>query len=219
MEAAVFDAYGTLLDVHSAVSPHAHRLAGAADALSLTWRTKQLEYTWVRTLSGQHADFGRVTDDALAFAAARHGIDDVSLLADLRDGYEQLTPHPDSAPALQALRALGVACVVLSNGPPPMLGRQLRHAGLAGMFDAVLSAETAGVFKPHPDVYRLATAHFGRPSHEIAFVSSNPWDAFGAHGFGFRTIWANRKGQPDEYGLQGKVDVIADLSGLPALLG
>ena len=219
MKAAVFDAYGTLLDVHSAVLPHVHRLGGTGDAFSLTWRTKQLEYTWVRTLSGQHADFGRVTDDALAFAAARHGIDDVALLADLRDSYEQLAPHPDSAPALQALRAMGVTCLVLSNGPPPMLGRQLRHAGLAGMFDVVLSAEAAGVFKPHPDVYRLATAHLDQPAHEIAFVSSNPFDAFGAHGFGFRTVWVNRTGQPDEYGLQGKVDVLSDLSGLPALLG
>ena len=216
MRAALFDAYGTLLDVASAVMPHAGRLGGQAEAFSALWRTKQLEYTWVRTLAGRHVDFARVTDDALAFAAATHGIGDTALLAELRDGYEHLAAFPAAAPAL---RAAGVTRMVLSNGPPPMLGRQLRHAGLAELFDDVLSAEAAGVFKPHPDVYRLATARLGLPAGEVAFLSSNPWDVFGAHGFGFRAIWVNRKGQPDEYGLRGTVPEIADLSGLPALLG
>jgi len=216
MRAALFDAYGTLLDVTSAVTPHAHRLGGQAEAFSLLWRTKQLEYTWVRTLAGQHVDFSRITDDALAFAAARHGFDAVALLSDLRDSYEQLSPFPDAAPAL---RAVGVTRMVLSNGAPPMLGRQLRHAGLADLFDDVLSAEAAGVFKPHPEIYRLASARLGLPAAEIAFLSSNPWDVFGAHGFGFRAIWVNRKRQPDEYGLRGVVPEIADLSELPVLLG
>jgi len=216
VQAALFDAYGTLLDVASAVTPHAHRLGGQAEAFSLLWRTKQLEYAWVRTLAGQHLDFARITDDALAFAATTHGIEDVALLSELRDGYEQLAAFPDAAPAL---RAVGVTRMVLSNGPPPMLGRQLRHAGLAELFDDVLSAEAAGAFKPHADVYRLAIARLGLPAAEIAFMSSNPWDVFGAHGFGFRAIWVNRKGQPDEYGLRGTVPEIADLSALPALLG
>ena len=216
MRAVLFDAYGTLLDVASAVTPHAHRLSGQADALSLSWRTKQLEYTWTRTLAGRHVDFGRVTDDALAFAAAQHGFADPALLSDLRASYEQLTAFPEVAPAL---RSVAVGRMVLSNGPPPMLGRQLRHAGLAELFDDVLSAEPAGVFKPHPGVYRLATARLALPPGEIAFVSSNPWDVFGAQAFGFRAIWVNRKAQPDEYGLRGTVPEIADLSALPALLG
>lgn len=216
MRAALFDAYGTLLDVNSAVTPHAPRLDGKAEAFSLLWRTKQLEYTWTRTLAGQHVDFGRITDDALAFAAAQHGIEDVALLSELRGSYEQLTAFADVAPAL---RQLGVTRMVLSNGPPPMLGRQLRHAGLAELFDDVLSAEGAGVFKPHPEVYRLATARLGLPVGEVAFLSSNPWDVFGARGFGFHAIWVNRKHQADEYGLRGTVPEIADLSALPALLG
>lgn len=216
MQAALFDAYGTLLDVSSAVSPHAHRLGGQAEAFSLLWRTKQLEYTWVRTLAGQHVDFARVTDDALAYAAAQHGIGDAALLSDLRDSYEQLTAFPDAAPALQAL---GVSRMVLSNGPPPMLGRQLRHAGLADLFDGVLSAESAGAFKPHPEVYRLASDRLGLPPGEVAFLSSNPWDVFGARNFGFHAFWVNRKRQPDEYGLRDVVPELADLSELPALLG
>ncbi len=216
MRAALFDVYGTLLDVGSAVTPHAHRLGGQAEAFSLLWRTKQLEYTWVRTLAGQHLDYARITDDALAFAAARHGVADAALLSDLRDSYEQLTAFPDAAPAL---RAVGVTRMALSNGPPPMLGRQLRHAGLAELFDDVISAEAAGVFKPHPDVYRLATARLGLRPGEVAFLSSNPWDVLGAHGFGFHAIWVNRTAQPDEYGLRGAVPEIADLSALPALLG
>ena len=216
MQAAIFDAYGTLLDVNSAVTPQAHRLDGKAEAFALLWRTKQLEYSWIRTLTGHHVDFGRVTDDALTFAAATHSVTDPALLSDLRDGYEHLVAFPDCAPAL---RAVGLPRMVLSNGTPAMLGRQLRHAGLADLFDDVLSAEAAGVFKPHPDVYRLATARLGVPPGEVAFLSSNPWDVFGAHGFGFRAIWVNRKGQPDEYGLRGTVAEIADLSGLPALLG
>ncbi len=216
MKAALFDAYGTLLDVNSAVTPHAERLRGQAQAFSLLWRSKQLEYTWVRTLAGRHVDFARVTDDALAFAAATHGIDDAALLSELRDGYERLAAFPDVAPALGAV---GVTRMVLSNGPPPMLGRQLRHAGLAPLFDDVLSAEPAQVFKPHSDVYRLATARLGLPPAEIAFLSSNPWDVFGARGFGFHAIWVNRTAQADEYGLRGTVPEVADLSALPALLG
>ena len=134
MRAALFDAYGTLLDVNSAVTPHAHRLAGQADAFSLLWRTKQLEYAWVRSLAGQHVDFARVTDDALAFAAASHGVVDPALLSDLRDSYEHLQAFADAGPAL---RGVAVTRMVLSNGPPSMLGRQLRHAGLGALFDDV----------------------------------------------------------------------------------
>jgi 2-haloacid dehalogenase len=219
IRAVVFDAYGTLLDVHSAMAAHAERLGEEWPGLSAEWRAKQLEYTWVRSLAGggQHHDFGRVTDDALAFVAARHGIDDNALLANVRDAYDRLSAYPEVTPVLSELRDLGVPRVVLSNGSPAMLARATRAAGIDSLLDAVLSVEAVGVFKPDPRVYGLATDWLGLSPEAVAFCSSNAWDAFGAHAFGFRVVWVNRSGQPDEYRLGRQVTVRPDLTGLPGL--
>lgn len=219
IRAVVFDAYGTLLDVHSAMEAHAARLGEEWPELSAEWRAKQLEYTWVRSLAGsaQHRDFARVTDDALAFVAARHGIGDDALLSSLRDAYDRLTAYPEVPASLAELRDLGVPRVVLSNGSPSMLAHATRAAGIDSLLDGVLSVEAAGVFKPDPRVYGLAVDYLGLPPDAIAFASSNAWDAFGAHAFGFRVVWVNRSGQPDEYRLGGQVTVRSDLTGLPGL--
>ena len=116
---------------------------------------------------------------------------------------------------LRALRERGIGRAILSNGEPTMLDEAARAAGIADLLDEVLSAESAGVFKPDPRVYRLATERFGLPASEMAFVSSNPWDAFGARAFGFRVFWVNRAGQPDEYGLRGTVTELTDLRTMP----
>jgi 2-haloacid dehalogenase len=218
--AVVFDAYGTLLDVHSAMARHAARLGPDWQLLSGEWRAKQLEYTWVRTLAGaaHHRDFARLTDEALAFVAERHGIADAALLADLSAAYRQLEAYPEVPGVLQELRAGGRATAILSNGEPHMLSEGVAAAGLTALLDDVLSVESVGVFKPDPRVYRLATDRFAVPPSRIAFVSSNAWDAFGALGFGFRVAWINRAGQPDEYGLRGRASELHDLSALPALL-
>ncbi len=218
--AAVFDAYGTLLDVHAAMSRHAARLGAEWQVLSAEWRLKQLEYTWVRTLVGpaHHIDFAQITDAALAHVAARHGIADAALLDDLRAAYRRLDAYPDAAPALAALRDAGIGRAILSNGAPAMLAEAVAAAGLDGLLDDVLSVEEAGLYKPDPRVYRLATERFEMPAERLAFVSSNPWDAFGAREFGFRVIWCNRGGVPDEYGLRGSVIEISDLAALPAHL-
>lgn len=215
---AVFDAYGTLLDVHSAMARHASRLGTAWAALSQEWRGKQLEYTWVRSLAGHHRDFSELTDAALAFVAARHGIDDAALLADLRLAYRALDAYPEVPAVLRALRDRGIACAVLSNGEPAMLAEGMAAAGIADLLDDVLSVEAAGVFKPDMRVYRLATDRFGVDASAVAFLSSNPWDAFGARTAGFQVFWVNRAGQPDEYGLRGTVTEITDLAELPGLL-
>jgi 2-haloacid dehalogenase len=215
---AVFDAYGTLLDVHSAMARHAQRLGAAWQGLSQEWRNKQLEYSWVRSLADQHRDFSALTDAALAFVAARHGIADTALLEDLRQAYRALDAYAEAPGVLQALRERGIPCAILSNGEPAMLAAGVAAAGIAALLDDVLSVEAAGVFKPDPRVYRLATDRFGVPASEMAFLSSNPWDAFGARTAGFQVFWVNRAGQPDEYGLRGSVTEIADLAALPGLL-
>ncbi len=219
VRAVVFDAYGTLLDVHSAMQAHAARLGEDWAGMSAEWRAKQLEYTWVRSLAGpaQHRDFRRVTDDALAFVAARHGIEDDALLSSLRDAYDRLSAYPEVPAVLAELRDLGIPRVLLSNGSPSMLSHATRAAGLDALLDAVLSIEAVGVFKPDPRVYGMATEWLGLAPESVAFCSSNAWDAFGAHAFGFRVVWVNRAGQPDEYRLGAQATVRPDLRGLSGL--
>ncbi len=216
---AVFDAYGTLLDVHSAMARHAARLGPDWPRISQDWRTKQIEYTWVRSLAGpaHHRDFATLTEEALAFVLARHGLADATLLADLRAAYRMLHAYPEALPVLAALRAAGHRTAILSNGEPGMLAEGVASAGLAGVLDAVLSVEDVGVFKPDPRVYGLAVQKFGVAPADILFVSSNAWDAFGALEYGFAVAWVNRAAQPDEYGLHGRVRELPDLSALPDL--
>ena len=218
--AAIFDAYGTLLDAHAAMARHAARVGPQWQALSQEWRNKQLEYTWVRSLAGpaQHRDFARLTDEALGFVAARHNITDEGLLADLRAAYRRLDAYPEVRPVLTAMRDGGIARAILSNGAPAMLAEAVTAAGLDGLLDDVLSVESVGLYKPDPRVYRLASERFDAPPERLVFVSSNPWDAFGARAFGFQVVWVNRAGQPDEYGLRGRVTELADLAALPPRL-
>jgi len=218
--AVVFDAYGTLLDVHSAMAAHARRIGPGWEALSAAWRAKQLEYTWIRSLAGpaQHRDFAELTDAALAYVAERHGMADAALLSDLRHAYRALNAYPEVPAMLHALRGRDIPCAILSNGTPGMLADGVAAAGLADLLDAVLSVETVGVFKPDPRVYHLAIDRFGGDASRIVFVSSNPWDAFGGLVAGFRVIWVNRARLPDEYGLRGTVTELSDLTLLPGLL-
>lgn len=214
IRAAVFDAYGTLLDVHAAMGRHAARLGPDWQRMSADWRAKQIEYTWVRSLAGSahHRDFWTLTQEALGFVAARYNVSDKALLADLLDAYRRLDAYPEAVSVLTALRDRGVARAILSNGEPGMLSDAVRSAGIAELLDHVLSVEDVGVFKPDPRVYRLVTERFGFAAGDIGFVSSNPWDAFGALSFGFKVYWVNRSGQPDEYGLRGRVTEVTDLS-------
>ncbi len=217
IRAAVFDAYGTLLDVNAAMRAHAARLGPDWERVSQEWRAKHIEYTWVRSLAGpaQHRDFWTLAQESLAVVAARHSITDKALLADVLAAYRRLEAYPEVAGTLRTLRDQGVGRAILSNGEPGMLADAVRAAGIADLLDAVLSVESVGVFKPDPRVYRLATERFGVAASEIAFVSSNPWDAFGARTFGFRVFWVNRARQPDEYGLRGTATELRDLRDLP----
>ncbi len=220
IRAAVFDAYGTLLDVHGAMQRHADRLPPDWERISAEWRAKQLEYTWVRSLTGasHHLDFWQVTQHALDFVAARHGMTDPALSALLLAAYRQLPAYPDAASTLAALRSRGIRTAILSNGEPGMLGEAVEAAGLAGLLDAVISVEDAGVFKPDPRVYALAADRLGVPTADMAFVSSNAWDAQAAGAAGFQVFWCNRGGQPAEYGLNATATIVGNLAELaPAL--
>jgi 2-haloacid dehalogenase len=197
VRAAIFDAYGTLLDVHAAMSRHAHRIGPDWQRLSADWRTKQLEYSWVRSLAGpsHHRDFWQLTAEALAVTCARHGVADPALQADILAAYRVLDAYPEVKLTLARLQAMGIACAILSNGEPAMLADAVQSAGIAGLLDDVLSVEAVGVFKPDPRVYQLAVDRFGLAPGEMAFLSSNPWDAFGARAFGFQVFRVNPAGE------------------------
>ncbi|NNJ11532.1 haloacid dehalogenase type II [Chloroflexales bacterium ZM16-3] len=209
----VFDAYGTLLDVASVAADCEERWPGRGAALTMLWRERQLQYSWLRSLMGRHTDFWQVTSDALDFACAALGLgltpaDREALLA----VYLRLTPFPEVVSALG--RLTDFRRLVLSNGTPDMLRAGLEHAGLADQLEAILSVESVGVFKPAPQVYALATAHLGCAPADILFVSSNGWDIAGAASFGLRTAWLNRAGAPAErLGLAPEI-IVPDLAAL-----
>ncbi len=195
----VFDAYGTLFDVHSAVARFRLDVGPQADRMSDLWRTKQLEYTWTRTLMGAYRDFRELTAAALDFAAARCGGLTAGTREKLLAAYETLDAYPDVTPTLAALRAAGAKTAILSNGTPDMLASAVASAGLGDLLDAILSVDELRAFKTAPAVYALAQRRFGVAPGEVSFHSSNRWDIAGAAKFGFHCVWINRTAQPDEY--------------------
>ena len=212
MKAIVFDAYGTLLDVHAAMALHAKDLPENWPQISAEWRSKQLEYTWIRTLSRQHKDFWQLTQEALDYVATKYQVTDPKTLATLLDTYLHLPAYPDATPTLVRLRQQGYRTAILSNGTPDMLAAAANSAGLAPLLDAILSIETIGAFKTDPRCYALMTAHFHTTPDQIGFVSSNPWDAYAAHLFGCQVFWINRASNPEEYNLRTTATELKSLS-------
>ncbi|TAM59444.1 MAG: haloacid dehalogenase type II [Rhodanobacter sp.] len=196
---AVFDAYGTLFDVHSAVARLADRMGADAERISELWRQKQLEYTWTRSLMQRYADFWQVTGDALDYALAVSGQRDGALRSALLNAYRELDAYPDVRVALDGYRALGMRVAVFSNATQPMLQRALAAARLDDLVDAVYSTHELGTYKPAVRVYEATAEAFGTPPHAIAFHSSNSWDAAGAASCGWGAMWINRSGRPPEY--------------------
>lgn len=219
IRACVFDAYGTLFDFGSAVARCPDVPDDKRAALVTTWRDKQLQYTWLRTLQGLYVDFETVTAEALDFALEATGLADPSRRQALLDLYRILSAYPEVKAVLSALKAHGITTAILSNGSPSMLNAAVEHAGIGHLLDHVLSAEAAGVFKTDPRIYQLVPTRLGIERKAVCFVSANGWDAHGARAFGFRSVWCNRTRQPAER-LPGTPDaVIADLAGIPSLLG
>jgi len=219
IEACVFDAYGTLFDFAAAARGCRDVLGADADRLAALWRDKQLQYTWLRSLSGRYADFWQVTGDALDFALETLGIEKEGLRDRLMTLYLTLEPFPEVPDVLRRLKQSGMRTAILSNGSPRMLDAIVAGNHLNALLDAVLSVEEVGVYKTHPTVYQLAVDRLGVAAGRIAFQSSNAWDAWAASAFGMRVVWCNRYGQRRER-LPGNPDCeVASLAELPALIG
>ena len=215
--AFVFDAYGTLFDVHAAIARHRGAAGPEADRFSEIWRTKQLEYAWLLSAAGHYVDFWTLTERALDYAFARMPSVDRALRARLLDAYFKLEAFPDARAALSALKAKGMRTAILSNGNPRMLEGAVTAAGIGADLDAVFSVDTIRIFKPRREVYALVTDAFRLAPAEVAFVSSNRWDVMGATAFGFRCVWVNRANAPEEYPEFAPVKVVRELSALATL--
>jgi len=215
--AFVFDAYGTLFDVHAAIARHRDAAGPEADRFSEIWRTKQLEYAWMLSAAGHYVDFWTLTERALDHAFARCPTVDRALRAALLDAYVKLDAFPDARAALAALKAKGLRTAILSNGNPRMLDGAVAAANIGADLDAVLSVDTIRIYKPRAEVYRLVTDAFSLKPSEVAFASSNRWDVMGATAFGFRCVWVNRANAPDEYPEFSPVKVVRDLGALATL--
>ncbi|HEX6828051.1 MAG TPA: haloacid dehalogenase type II, partial [Burkholderiales bacterium] len=214
----VFDAYGTLFDVHSVVELCERFYPGKGEQFSRAWRGKQLEYTWLRSLMGDYQDFEHVTEAALHHACRSLGLPcDQALRDRLMNAYLNLSPFPEVRGALGRLSGLPLA--ILSNGSPGMLGPLVKNTGLETAFAHVISVDEAKIYKPSPRVYELAPKRLGVPKEAIGFVSSNYWDAAGARSYGFQVFWINRAGVvPDELGPTPSA-VLNSLAELAALVG
>jgi 2-haloacid dehalogenase len=213
----VFDAYGTLFDVHAAIGRYRAAAGPDADRFSELWRAKQLEYTWTLTLAGRYLDFWTLTERALDFAFARLPSIDKALKPKLLGAYLTLDAFPDARAILRDLKARGDATAILSNGSPKMLAAAVEAAHIGGDLDAVLSVDAIRIYKPRPEVYTLATEHFKVAPGEVVFVSSNRWDVMGAAAFGFRTVWINRTNMPEEYEPAPNA-ALTDLNGLMTMV-
>lgn len=219
IKACVFDAYGTLFDFAAAARGCRDVLGADADKLTVLWRDKQLQYTWLRSLAGRYADFWQVTGEALDFALETLGLAQPGLRDRLMTLYLTLEPFPEVPDVLRRLKQAGLRTAILSNGSPKMLDAIVTGNKLAPLIDAVLSVDEVGVYKTHPKVYQLAVDRLAVTAAEISFQSSNAWDAYAASAFGMRVVWCNRYGQRRER-LPGSPDCeVRSLAELPALVG
>ena len=199
IQAVAFDAFGTLFDVYSVGLLAEQLYPGRGAQLADLWRQKQIEYSFIRTLSDRYKPFWSVTEDGLVYAAARLGLElDAPRRTQLMNQYACLSPFPENLGVLRALKAAGVPTAILSNGTPEMLGVATKSAGMHGLFDHVLSVDAVRKYKTHADAYALGPAAFGCPAERILFVTSNGWDAAGATWYGYTSFWINRSGQPQE---------------------
>lgn len=218
LEALVFDAYGTLFDVHSVAARAEKLFPGQGAALSQLWRSKQLEYTWLRSLMGRYENFNVVTREALAWALAAKGLpQEESTLAALTQEYIYLDHFPEVPTALARLKQ-GRQIAILSNGAPDTLNALVEGSGLEDYIDAVYSVDELRVYKPDMRVYALAEQKLGLPRERIGFVSSNGWDAAGATNYGFTTFWINRQGAPVETHAPAPRHIIQNLGEIAPLL-
>ena len=219
----IFAAYGTLYDVAAAArraaeQPGQTRLAEVWPKLAADWRAKQLQYTWLRAITGEHVPFWEVTKDGLDWAMEASGLDDPVLRETLLALYWELPAYPEAPRMLATLKAAGLTTGILSNGSPEMLEGARDFSGLGAWLDATLSVEEVGIFKPSSRVYDMVGAHFGTTPDQVLFVSANGWDAAGAAGYGFTTVWVNRAGEPVDRMPARPQHIVTDLTSIPDLV-
>lgn len=219
----IFDAYGTLFDVNSAArraaeEPGQDKLAAVWPQLARDWRQKQLEYSWLRAIADRHCDFWQITQDGLDWAMEAAGLDDDALRKRLLALYWELEAYPEVPQMLRTLKDRGLQTAILSNGAPDMLRAAITLAGLTDLLDDALSVEDVGVFKPHAQVYDMVGKRFGCRRDDVLFVSSNGWDAAGAAGYGFHTVWANRNGAPVDRLYARPAHILPDLTTIPEII-
>ena len=219
VRACVFDAYGTLFNFAAATERCRDEIGDKTDALTDIWRTKQLQYSWLRSLMGYHLDFWQLTSDALDFALEALDLRDPDLREHLLTLYMALDPYPEVKGVLHALRRAEVQTAVLSNGSPSMLASAVGSAGIESLLDDVISVEEVGIFKPHPNVYKLVQTRLGVAPAEVAYQSANGWDVCAAAAFGFQAVWINRSGQPIERIPDKPLLELQTLEDLPSLVG
>lgn len=221
----VFDAYGTLFDVgaaarQAAAEPEYAVIKDDWPQLAEHWRLKQLQYSWLRAITGAHCDFWQVTQEGLDWALEKTGHGgDATLRERLLELYWELGAYPEVPAVLQSLKSAGLNTALLSNGSPAMLRGAVDSAGIDSMLDMLLSVESVGIFKPDARIYDLVGAHFGCAAGDVLFVSSNGWDAAAATGYGFTTAWVNRAGDPVDRLPWTPAHTLTDLTGIPALAG
>ena len=221
----IFDAYGTLFDVaaaarEAAAEPGRETFAAHWPKVAEHWRLKQLQYSWLRAITGAHTDFWEVTQNGLDWALEASGLDGDTALRDrLLQLYWELSAYPEVPAMLAALKAAGLNTAILSNGSLPMLDGAVQSAGVGDLLDDVLSVDSVGIFKPARAVYDLVGDRFGCTPSEVLFVSSNGWDAAGAAGYGFNTAWVNRAGDPVDRLPWTPHHILSDLTTIPDLAG
>lgn len=219
----IFDAYGTLFDVaaaarQAAAEPAFERISETWSQIANDWRLKQLQYTWLRAITGDHTDFWAVTGDGLDWALERAGhTGDTALRERLMALYWELQAYPEVPDMLAALKDAGMATGILSNGSPDMLSGAVTSAGISRNLDHVLSVESVGIFKPDARVYDMVGHAYGCACAEVLFVSSNGWDAAAAAGYGFTTVWVNRAGEPMDRLPARPGHILSDLTTIPDL--
>jgi 2-haloacid dehalogenase len=212
----IFDAYGTLFDVSAAArvaasEPENAELADIWPQIAEDWRTKQLQYSWLRAVARKHVDFWQLTTDALDWSLEAAGIKNDKLRERLLSLYWELSAYPEVAEVLTTLKSNGIATGILSNGSPEMLKAAVGSADIGKLLDAVMSVVDVGVYKPHDLVYEMVESRFVCERDDVLFVSANGWDAAGAASYGFKTAWINRKSEPVDK-LYGTPDyVLSDL--------
>ena len=224
IKAVTFDAYGTLFDVASAARALATKegfehLKDKWVKVATTWRLKQLQYSWLRAITGDHCDFWQVTEEALDFALEESALQDAKTREALLELYWHLAAYPEVPSVLKTLKAQGVATSILSNGSKAMIDGAVGSAKIGDYLDAILSVDDVGVFKPNSKVYQMVPDRFGCKTDEVLLVSSNGWDVAGASGFGFKTLWVNRADEPVDRLPHKPFKIASDLTEVPKVLG